>query len=167
MKYIFVAVFILVYILFDERLGYTNDSPLWTHFTYQFQHSGVIHLLLNSFAFIGMFRLLEKFVSRTALSLSVIVVGFTASFLSMYDIPTLGASSMVYAMIGIFFAMANLCNDIRIIDKKKFSLFILSLIVCLTISALKSNSNFFLHVFSLLLGLIAGVIISIYKNEVL
>ncbi|MDR1526223.1 MAG: rhomboid family intramembrane serine protease, partial [Dysgonamonadaceae bacterium] len=153
------------YIVFDVNIGYTNTSPLWTHLTYQFQHAGIVHLVINSLSFIGMFRLLEKFINRWVLSVSIVIVGFIASFLSMYNAPTVGASAMVYAMSGMFFAMINLCPDIRILDKKKFAVFIVGIAACLFISASKGNSNFFLHVFSLLLGLIAGTVIAIFREE--
>ncbi|MDR1525156.1 MAG: rhomboid family intramembrane serine protease [Tannerella sp.] len=165
MKYLFVLLFIIVFCLFDKNLGYTNASPWWTHFTYLFQHAGIVHLLINSLSFIGMFRLLEKFINRWVLSVSVITVGFVASFLSMYNAPTVGASAMVYAMVGIFFSMVNLCGDIKILDKKKFAVFIVGIAACLFISASKGNSNFFLHVFSLILGLIAGTVIAIFREE--
>jgi membrane associated rhomboid family serine protease len=151
--------------VFDVNIGYTNTSPLWTHLTYQFQHAGIVHLVINSLSFIGMFRLLEKFINRWVLSVSIVIVGFIASFLSMYNAPTVGASAMVYAMSGMFFAMINLCPDIRILDKKKFAVFIVGIAACLFISASKGNSNFFLHVFSLLLGLIAGTVIAIFREE--
>jgi membrane associated rhomboid family serine protease len=144
-------------------MGYTADSPLWTHITYQFQHAGVLHLIINTLAFIGMFRLLEKFVNKWILSASVILVGFIASFLSMYHTPTVGASAMIYAMIGMFLSL-NSCGHIKILDKKKFILFIVTLLACLVISALKANSNFFLHLFALMLGLLTGTIIAIFKE---
>jgi membrane associated rhomboid family serine protease len=165
MKYLFVLAFILCFALFDTAAGYTTVSPLWTHLTYQFQHSGLIHLLVNSLSFIGMFRLLERFVNRWLLSVLIIAVGFTASFLSMHDAPTVGASAMVYVMAGLFFSLIGLCRDIRILDKGKFSLFIFGMLACLTVSALKGNSNFFLHVFALIMGVIAGSIVAIFREK--
>jgi membrane associated rhomboid family serine protease len=165
MKYLFVLIFILCFIFFDTDIGYTWTSPWWTHLTYQFQHAAMIHLLINSLAFVGMFRLLEKFVNRCLLAATVLALGFVASFLSMYDVPTVGASAMVYAMMGIFFSMLNLCHDIKIIDKRRFTLFLVSLFACLTVSALKGNSNFFLHLFALMIGLIAGTVISFFREE--
>jgi membrane associated rhomboid family serine protease len=112
-----------------------------------------------------MFRLLEKFVSRYLLAALVIAVGFVASFLSMYGVPTVGASAMVYAMTGIFFSLLNLCPDIKIIDRRKFAVFIAGVVACLIVSAMKGNSNFFLHVFALMTGLLAGTVISFFREE--
>jgi membrane associated rhomboid family serine protease len=165
MKYLFVLIFILCLVFFDTDIGYTRTSPWWTHLTYQFQHAGMIHLLINSLAFVGMFRLLEKFVSKWLLSVSVILIGFAASFLSMYGVPTVGASAMVYAMMGIFISILNLCPDIKIIDRRKFAVFAVGVVACLTVSALKGNSNFFLHVFAIAIGLLAGMVISYFREE--
>ena len=52
MKYIFVLTFFIVFFTFDKSIGYTNTSPIWTHFTYMFQHANIIHLGINSLAFI-------------------------------------------------------------------------------------------------------------------
>jgi membrane associated rhomboid family serine protease len=165
MKYLFVLTFILCFSLFDTGIGYTSTSPLWTHITYQFQHAGIFHLLVNSFSFIAMFRLLEKFVNKWMLAAIILSIGFTASFLSMYHTPTLGASAMVYALVGIFFSLINLCRDIRILDKRKFTLFAISVVACLIISATKANSNFFLHLFALMLGAIAGSAIAVFREK--
>jgi membrane associated rhomboid family serine protease len=165
MKYLFTLIFTISLLLFNDAIGYTETSPLWTHFTYQFQHANIVHLIINSLAFIGMFRLLEKFVNKWLLSASILTIGFAASFLSMYSTPTVGASAMVYAMIGIFFSMINLSQDIKIIDKRKFALFVASILICLAISAIKGNSNFFLHLFALMLGQIAGSIMAFFREQ--
>jgi membrane associated rhomboid family serine protease len=165
MKYLFVLSFVLCFVLFDAGIGYTQTSPLWTHFTYQFQHEGFFHLSANSFSFIGMFRLLEKFLNKWLLFVLTVTIGFVASFLSMYDVPTVGASAMVYAMIGIFFSMISLCRDMKIIDGRKFALFVAGVIICLTVGAMNGNSNFFLHVFALMIGTVAGIMVAFFREE--
>jgi hypothetical protein len=56
-------------------------------------------------------------------------------------------------------------RDIRILDKRKFAVFIVGIAACLFVGALKGNSNFFLHVISLIIGLIAGVGIAIFRKR--
>lgn len=164
MKYLFILTFILCFALFDTNIGYTNTFSLWTHFACQFQHAGTVHLVINSLSFIAMFRLLEKFVNRWLLSLIIVAAGFVSSFLSMYDTPTVGASAMVYAMVGMFVSIIT-CSGMKIPDKRKFAMFIVGTVACLSVSALKENSNFLLHLFSLVNGLIAGVVVSIYRKK--
>jgi len=151
MKYLFVIVFIIVFILFDKSIGYTDTSPVWTHFTYMFQHAGIIHLTLNSLAFIGMFRVLEKIINKYILSATILSIGVAASFISTYQLPTVGISGAVYAMIGIYLSMIT-TKKLIIKDKSKFIIFVLSVLICLVISFFKTNSNFQLHIFSLMIG---------------
>jgi len=165
MKYVYVLIFFIVYILFGLELGYTHKSPLYTHFTYMFQHSGIVHLIINSLAFIGMFRTMEKLVDKKMLSVTIIISSFTMSFVTMYDLPTVGASAMIYTMIGMFFGMTTICNNIKIADTKKYLLFISVVSISLTISFFKHNSNFVLHVASMIFGFIVSLPISLYDNK--
>jgi membrane associated rhomboid family serine protease len=129
-----------------------------------FQHAGIVHLIVNSLAFIGMFRVLEKFVNRWYISVSAVLIAFMMSFLSMYDIPTVGASAMVYVMIGIYISVTQLYDNIKIVNRKKYILFLLCVAVSLIVSYFKPQSNFFLHAFSLLMGISCGVAFSIYEK---
>jgi len=165
MKYLFVLIFIIVYACLGFELGYTTTSPIWTHFTYMFQHSGIIHLTINSLAFIGMFRICQKSIKNWELAILILLVGFSASFLSMYDIPTVGVSSCVYAMIGIYFALIATKKFI-ITDSTLFVIFVIGVIISFTVSFLKANSNFGLHLFSLIIGFIAGIIYEILRYKI-
>jgi membrane associated rhomboid family serine protease len=164
-KYFFVLIFLVCFAWLDTNIGYTNASPVWTHITFQFQHAGVVHLLVNSFSFVGIFRLLERFVNRWLLAASIIIAGFTASFLSMYKTPTVGASAMIYAMIGMFLFLLARCSDIRVRDKRRFAVFIAGILVCLSISALKVNSNFLLHLSALIFGVLTGIVAGAVRRK--
>jgi membrane associated rhomboid family serine protease len=164
MKYLFILIFVLCYALSGTEAGYTNASPLWTHVAYNFQHAGVAHLVVNSLSFIAMFRLLEKFVTGWLLSVLAVASGFAASFLSMSEVPTVGASGMIYAMTGMFLSMSGLCPDIKILNRRLFAVFVFGIVVCMTVGALKGNSNILLHVFSLTGGLLAGAGIAFFRN---
>ncbi len=159
MKYVFVLIFIIVFAFFDTSIGYTTTSPAYTHAFYMFQHANALHLVINSIAFISIFRTMERFVNKWELSIISMVIAFAASFISMYEIPTVGASGMIYAMIGIFFGLV-VSKEITIADKKKFATFAVSISVCLLISFLKHNSNFFLHIYCLLFGLLTSQIVT-------
>lgn len=163
-KYIFVLSFIVFYCLFDLELGYTTTSKFYTHITYMFQHSGIIHLAINSIAFFVMFHNLQKLLNIWIVISSILVCGFTASFLSMYDIPTVGASSMIYAMVGIDIGMTLFCKKIKIANTRRYLLFICGLVLCLSISAFRHNSNFLVHIYSLLFGFIISFFISVRQN---
>ncbi|MFT3994397.1 MAG: rhomboid family intramembrane serine protease [Dysgonomonas sp.] len=165
MKYLFVLIFIVVFILFGVDLGYTTSSPLYTHITYMFQHAGIIHLLINSLAFISMFRQVEKYVNKYLLSFLIILCAFASSFLAMYQIPTVGASSMVYAMLGIYLGLIAFCDKIKIADTRKFLLFIFCIVAILSASYFKHNSNFLVHICSLLIGFVVSIPISLSQKD--
>jgi membrane associated rhomboid family serine protease len=170
MKYLFVAVFILVYVFFGIEPGYTLTSPLYTHFTYMFAHAGVIHLVLNSAMFIGMFRGVENLGACTkgVLTLTVITSGFAASLapFACFTTPTVGSSSMIYALIGIYLIYAWGCKAIKIINRPKFITYIICICVSLVISYFKPSSNFPLHVLSLLAGGVSGICMVMHKPPI-
>ena len=152
MKYLFVISFIITYACFGNEIGYTSTSPLWTHFTYMFQHSGIAHLIINSVAFISLFEALSRQINKYRIAIYSVTIAFLASFLpgAAFDIPTVGASAMVYAMIGMYISVLFRVR----VDKKKFALYLLIIATCLMVSYFKQNSNFWIHLYALVLGFI-------------
>ena len=163
MKYLFVLIFIIVFIVFDKRIGYTDTSALWTHFTYMFQHANIIHLIINSLAFIGMFRVLEEAVNKYFLVLIILSISVAASFLSMYELPTVGISGGVHAMIGILLAMLTLKYKISLTAKSQLNIIALSVAICFIVSYFKTNSNFWLHLYCLIMGYVFWMIVKLHK----
>jgi membrane associated rhomboid family serine protease len=157
MKYILVAVFIAVYLLFGLELGYCRTSPLYTHFTYMFQHATILHLILNAISFWSSYWLLEKFINKYWLFPIAAAIAFAASFFAMKDLPTVGASATVYAMSGMLVGM-TVNGRLKIANKKNFILLVVGVVLSLTISLIKANSNFSLHLDSLLLGFIFAAV---------
>lgn len=165
MKYIIVLLFVTIFILFDNSLGYTRNSPFYTHFTYMFQHAGIVHLIINSFAFIGVFRMTEQFVKSWKLSVLAVLSAFAASFFSIYTVPTVGASALIYSMLGIYIGITLTGKNIQITDKRKYTLFLVCMALGLLISCFRSNSNFAVHIWSLALGAGMGLVLSICGKE--
>lgn len=149
MKYIFILIFILVYSFFGLELGYTNNSGWLSHFTYMFQHSNIIHLLLNSFSFLVVWIALQRFVKQVYI-LPVFIIAFAASFLpyASYVEPTVGVSGVVYAMMGMF---------VLYLKNKGLVIFLLSVLITLIVSYFVPNSNFFLHLYCLVGGVVYGM----------
>lgn len=158
MQYLFVIAFIATYLLGDLSLGYTSSSPLYTHFTYMFQHAGVLHLILNSLTFIGYYRVVSKHMRYTALV--ILLIGFYSSFFSEHTLPTVGASSMVYAMIGMFLGMLAFNNY----SMRNKAVFLLCIVLMLTISFFNPGSNFMVHSVSLSCGVYAYVLNLFFKR---
>lgn len=165
MKYFIVLILISVYILFGNELGFTTSSPLYTHITYIFQHASILHLVLNSLAFIGIYTSLEKFANRWLfLSISLLCAILT-SFYAMYDKPTVGISGVIYVMIGLYVGITLIYKKSKIADTRKYLLYIIGIVFCLVISRFHKNSNFYLHLYCFLCGIIVSIPFSIWKNR--
>lgn len=163
-KYLFILVFIVIYILFSAELGYTNTSPLYTHITYIFQHASILHLTINSISFIVVFTMLDKLTDRKMFLSVSFMIGIVASFLAMYDIPTVGVSAVIYAMIGLYIGVTLFYKDIKIADTRKYLLNICIITFGLTISMIRTNSNFYVHLYSLVIGFIYATIVSRFQS---
>ncbi|MDR0872834.1 MAG: rhomboid family intramembrane serine protease [Prevotellaceae bacterium] len=153
MKPIFILIFILVFIFFENELGYTGIFPLWKHLAFHFQHSNFLHLLINSVCFCFVFKSLRVFVRSRTIILVSLTAATAASFFCCYDIPVVGASAMIYAMIGMLIIIFWRKGYFR--QKaffKNFALWLCCITLSLTISFFKTNSATMLHLISLFSG---------------
>lgn len=166
LKYVFLAAFIAVFIACGNELGFTVSSPLHTHFTYMFQHAGIWHLAMNALAFYSMFTVLARCTGQCILAVITVVCAFAASFLSAHDTPTVGASSMVYAMMGMYIAMALRGRRMVIRNGRQFGMYCLCVVICLAASFFREGSNFTLHLVSLVFGGAASVPAEVLKFKV-
>ena len=66
-----------------------------------------MHLFLNSASFYYLFRALERFIRPWIIASAALTSAVAASFLCIYPVPVVGSSSMVYAMIGMYFALVT------------------------------------------------------------
>jgi rhomboid protease GluP len=165
MKYLIIFILILTYIFFGNELGYTNTSPLYTHFTYIFQHVSVFHLLVNSLAFTGIYTSLEKHLDKWVFLGISFGCSVLASFGAVYGKPTVGISGVVYAMTGLYLGITLLYKHIKIADTRKYLLYILCIVISLSVSFVNGNSNFLLHLYSLVMGFALSVIVVRLKSH--
>jgi membrane associated rhomboid family serine protease len=163
MKNIFLIAFIVIYLCFGLELGYTASSPWYTHVTYIFQHANFMHLALNSISFFLLFKVLEKFFSSWNIIIVSLISAFAMSFFCMYDQPVVGASGMIYTMLGMYFFL--ICHkQIRFKDKATLYVFIFSVTTFLVISFFKPNSAGLLHFLCFLSGFIISSLTTIYSK---
>lgn len=155
MQYLIVLVFIFVYAM-GYDLGYNSSTPLYTHLSYMFQHASILHLVMNSLAFVTMFRACKLFVSKYWVFAISVIVALGASFFGVYELKTVGASGMVYAMMGFYIFSYLDANK----PTRSFYIFLLAISVSIVISVFKESSNVFLHI----AALIGGVLVSLFNN---
>ena len=151
MKYFFIIIFILIYFSFGLKLGYTATSPWYTHITYSFQHASIMHLLINSFAFWTLYRVLERYIVSWHIAIIALFAAVSMSFFTEYSIVVVGASGMIYAMMGMYFFLVSI-HKIHFKDKTTLIVSVISVITFLIISFLKHNTAGMLHLLCLLFG---------------
>ena len=126
-----IAILLVTYLI--PNSGYYYGSPIWTHFTYMFAHANLLHLICNLYA-------LYICISKRINLFHVYIIGVAVSFIAMNNIPTVGASSCVYVMLGI-----NVYGA-----KRKTHL----IAVCaVLLGFLMPNVNAWIHVYSYILGM--------------
>ncbi len=160
MKHLIIFIFILVFILFGHELGYDDILPVWKHVTYNFQHADFWHLTLNSISFFYMFRVLERHIRPVNVFLISLIIAFFMSFFCIYDQVVVGASGMIYAQIGMYFALVAR-RKIRYKDKTPLYIFLGSVAVFLALSFIKGNSAGLLHLLCLISGFVSQYLLSL------
>ena len=153
-KYILSLIFIVVYLLFGNEIGFATNSPIWTHFTYSLQHASITHLVINTLVFINVFRTMEYFASWKELLPTIYVCAVAASFMAVKDVPTVGASGMIYALLGMMSVIVAFNKSTL---KQKLTFFC-SIGIMLLISYFNSNSNFLVHILAFCAGAVLWVL---------
>lgn len=151
MIYILIAAFIVVRLCFGLELGYTAGSAWWTHFTYWLQHGSYMHLVLNVVSLLGLVAALERFIRPAVVLTVAIVVAIGVSWLVSYSVPVVGASGVVYALIGMYMSLI-VRGRVRFASGFNLGLFFVSVFTFLIISFVKTNSAGMLHLLAMCVG---------------
>ncbi len=148
LKYFIASVFLVVYIVYGRELGFTTCSPIWTHFTYSFQHGSILHLIINTSVFITVFRVMERFIRPFTLFFVIYIISVMVSFSAMDILPTVGSSGMIYAMFG----METVIVIFNSATAKQKRLFFFSIALMLCMSLVNGGSSFMVHIASFTFG---------------
>lgn len=158
MKYIIIIAFVFSHLWGGIEMGYCLGSPFFTHFSYSFQHVGWMHLILNSISFVSLYNILRKALPVYAFLTCAYLIAVLASFFSEYSIPTVGASGVIYAMIGLFISISIRGKRLRIVNAKMFFVYMMCVAISISLSTLKGNANNMCHIISLSSGLVIGLL---------
>lgn len=154
---VIITILLTVPYLLGFKIGYTRDSGLTEHLLFPFSHANIFHLACNLLA-------IWAIKWRTANIFPSIVIGFAASYmptLSDYPQPTMGASGIIFAAIGIiwggYFTREYFKNwvernvEVLADNMRKFFLFV---VLPMSIMLFLPNVNFALHLYALYLGML-------------
>lgn len=163
MKSLFIIIFCVVYASFGLELGYTAVSPWWTHFTYMLQHGGVMHLCINCLSWWLFFTAIERFYRPVVIVAISILVAVVASLIVSYPIVVVGASGMVYTLVGAYLLLV-MQRKLVYRNKKALYVFIFSIVTFLIIGFVKHNSAGVLHLLCLVIGFCCAFIHGLFNK---
>lgn len=127
-------------------LGYCVGSPWWTHLTYMFFHTNILHIAINLWAY-SLFSKALMNIRWQQLIPFAYVISVAMSFLTnIYDKPTIGMSGVIYAMLGILVTASD--YNIKLVKP---------LILVITANAIIfffNTSNVILHMSCLVSGIL-------------
>lgn len=102
----FILLLILVFALSQfidcTPLAVTIHSSWWQYITFNLCHVSLLHLILNCAAILVYWAVLRKLVNRYILFIVIAVSSVLSALLGSCETPTMGASAICYAMIGVY-----------------------------------------------------------------
>ena len=149
---------------FDLSFMYmTSRSEWWQYLTYTLIHNSIAHLSVNIAMLIIYWNALGKTHSPKAIIPICFISSIISSFLCSKVTPTVGASALVFSLMGIFTAnMWTTKNSNRL----RFTLTLMTMVIIQTLVGFK-NVNWQLHLvsygFSIILTLPYGYISKKYR----
>lgn len=158
MKHIIPAIFITVYLTGCQQLGYSTQSPLYTHFTYMFQHANIIHLIINTYSYTTLFNKLSATIPPLRLATYTYSAALITSFCSAHPTPTVGASGMIMALLAIYITLPILGKKLTIVSQKRFYTWVTFTLLTATITSWLPAINALNHLFAFITGTLLALI---------
>lgn len=151
--------FILVLVFFysvgsfiDVReFAVDTHSNWWCFFTFNLIHLSFLHLLVNSFVFLSYWRRIKNIINLYFFIPLIVLVPALSAMLSNQNTPTLGASAMVYAVIGLYLVAFPL-------PKKILIKFISLIVISFSFTFFLSSVNTSIHIYSFLISLVVSLL---------
>ena len=150
MEYV-VTIFILATFVFGNFQGYSLSSSFFTHFTYHLAHASILHLAINVYTVFSLIRILKQIINPYKLVIIAYFISVAASFVSSYELPTVGASGFAYALVGAF-SRALYNNKISFQKQPYLLIFHSGVALGILITLIHPGSNGMLHLISYILG---------------
>lgn len=163
MIYLFIIVCICVYAFMPDCtvLGVANDS-LMHSFTYQFAHGSWIHLFINALSLILMYNPIRKiymerfgYVNQFSFFCHLYCGSVLAALLCTQDIPTVGASGIVFFLLGELLLLRPTLRQLQ---------GYIYVAIAIIVQIIRGKSNVALHIVAFVLGALF-IIIRVFCRE--
>ncbi len=138
----------------------TLNGEWWRLLTCMFLHIGLMHLLLNMYAFMYIGFLLEPLLGKWRFALAYVLTGFVSSMTSIFwhdQVVSAGASGAIFGMYGVFLALIT-TNVIHANARKPLLSSMAIFIGYNLLFGLKGNIDNSAHIGGLLSGFVIGYI---------
>ncbi|MBV5282164.1 MAG: rhomboid family intramembrane serine protease [Paludibacter sp.] len=115
-------------------------------------HRNLYHLFMNMLVYYQLYNVVGKKVGSDAAFVIPFFISFVASFMCEYSLPTIGASGLVYTLMGMFFILYRLETKTYIFNA-----------VILSISGTVgyfTHVNVKLHLICFVFGILSGVVLN-------
>lgn len=164
MIYVFIIVCICVYALMPDcaSMGVTYDT-LWHAYIYQFAHASWLHLGLNMLSLALMFnpirKIYEQRFGETSQWFFVFVSymgSVLAALLTPHDLPTVGASGMVFFLLGELIMLRPTLKQLQAY---------IYVALAVIIQLIRGNANVSLHIVAFALGALFIIIRTLCKQH--
>lgn len=134
-----------------RAFGISTTSPWWCLFTYSFVHLSFTHLLVNAFVFLSYWRKMKGIINLYFFIPLIITVPVIAAILSAHTDITVGASGIIYAIIGIYIVAFPLPRNVLI-------KFITLIVLSFALTCFLPTVNTGIHIYSFLLSLVVSLL---------
>lgn len=128
------------------------DGALQNAFIYQFGHASMLHLVMNSIVILLTFKYVRKVyelefgeISQSLFIFIAYIGSVISAFISAVDIPTVGASGMIYFMLGEMIALKPNISSVQTI---------IMIVIAIIVQIVRGSSNVVLHISALILGIL-------------
>jgi len=143
-------VYMMSFVTDTTYLGVSENSAWWTCITYNLVHLSFFHLLINSISFYCLWKYIKMLKKCIYIPL-MIIIPMSSAVMFSHNLPTVGASAIIYTMIGMFLALFNYKKEDYI---RLWILVMLSILI----TSFSDSINTGIHICSLSLSLIVSLI---------
>ncbi|MDR1883068.1 MAG: rhomboid family intramembrane serine protease [Prevotella sp.] len=155
MKYLFIAICVIMYCLpvDSPAVGYASGAPAYTFFIYMVFHKSIVHLSINMAGFYFAYGSMKCKFFPLLYAGAVLV-----AFLSASGTPSVGASGLIYILLGIRAASV-------ITDPHRFIPFFSLVLLSLSTGFIIPGIDGLIHLTGFSLGFLSSIIRSILYDE--